>query len=482
MIAWRLAGQAALLSALCVAPVAARARTNPQAATPQAAAMPAAPTEARPVPPPGPAATGLAPTQAIDAPPVDHLFGDWDGLRAGLGPLGVNLQVDALTEFAGNVSGGTRRGATFANQVGIAADVNWERLAGLTGLSTHVILVNRSGSSDSRVFGDNLLPVQEIYGSGGDVAVHLVSVYAEETLLDKRLDIAAGRMNVENDFASSPLYCNFMNNDLCGDPKALPGGDIGHSAYPDAVWGARVKVRPREDIALTFGAYEVNQGLYTDAYYRSGFRFDSAPDSGVYLPVELAWEPKLGPDALPGHYKLGLGYDTSSGYQDFGNALALAGAPGYARRVRAGNTQEWALADQMVLRNGPGATDGIIALAGFIHNDPNNTAYGEQYFAGLIDRDFWAARPKDTIAMLVTYVEISGRLNAVEAAEQDFGLPLSNKATGLQSHEMVLEANYAIQVLPAVTLMPDFQYVFRPNAQANIQDAPVFGFRAHVQF
>ena len=49
------------------------------------------------------------------------------------------------------------------------------------------------------------------------------------------MDIAAGRMNVENDFASSPLYCNYMNNGLCGDPKALPGGDIGHSAFPDGV-------------------------------------------------------------------------------------------------------------------------------------------------------------------------------------------------------------------------------------------------------
>jgi carbohydrate-selective porin OprB len=30
--------------------------------------------------------------------------------------------------------------------------------------------------------------------------------------------------------------------------------------------------------------------------------------------------------------------------------------------------------------------------------------------------------------------------------------------------------------------MPDFQYVFRPNAQTNIQDAAVFGFRAYVNF
>lgn len=91
-----------------------------------------------------------------------------------------------------------------------------------------MIAVNRSGSNTSRLFGDNFLPVQEIYGAGGNVAVPLVSAYAQWTTPGRAFDIAVGRMNVENDFASSPLYCNYMNNALCGDPKALPGGDIGH--------------------------------------------------------------------------------------------------------------------------------------------------------------------------------------------------------------------------------------------------------------
>ena len=292
------------------------------------------------------------------------------------------------------MSGGTKQGATFANQIGLNNDINWERLAGLTGLSTHIIIVDRSGSSDSQLFGDHLLPVQEIYGSGGDVVVHLVSAYAQETLFDQRLDIAAGRMNVENDFASSSLYCAFMNNGLCGDPKALPGGDIGHSAYPDAVWAARMKVRPTSQTYLTFGVYEVNQGLYSYDNFRSGFKFDTSQDSGVYLPVQIGWEPKFGDSQMPGHYAVGVGYDTSSGYKDFGNVLATDGVPGVTARTRTGNTQFWALADQMLLRQGSGPSDGIIALAGFIHNDANNTAYAEQYFVGLIDKDFWAARPQ----------------------------------------------------------------------------------------
>jgi porin len=424
----------------------------------------------------------LSPTQAVDAPASERLFGDWGGLQNKLIELGIGIKVDAVTEFAGNVGGGTRQGATFANQIGFDADINWERLADIEGFSTHLIIVNRSGSSDSRVFGDNLLPAQEIYGSGGDVALHLVSLYAQETLLDHRLDLAAGRMNVENDFASSPLYCNFLNNALCGDPKALPGGDIGHSAYPDAVWAARLQVRPTTEIYARAGVYEVNQGLYSDSNFRTGFKFDSSQDSGVYLPVEIGWEPNFGADKLPGHYKLGFGYDTSGGHRDFTNALASASVPGYQHHSHSGNTQFWALADQMLVRQGEKSDEGIIALAGVIENDPNNTVYADQYYVGLVDRGFWTSRPRDAVALLFTYVTASDRVAKVEAVEQSLLLPLSNGATGIQSHEMLLEANYQVHVMDGVNFQPDFQYVMRPNAQSNLRDAPVFGFRLYVDF
>ncbi len=239
-------------------------------------------------------------------------------------------------------------------------------------------------------------------------------------------------MNVENDFASSPLYCNYMNNALCGDPKALPGGDIGHSAYPDAVWAARVRVRPTPTTYVQTGVYEVNQGLYSDANFRSGFKFDTSQDSGVYVPVEVAYEPLLGSAKLPGHYKIGFGYDSSSTYKDFASALNAtsntnSGAP-VSRRT--GNTQTWVLVDQMLLRQGPGDTDGIIALGGFVHNDPDNSPYAEQYFAGLLDRGFWHARPQDTIGLLFSYNTVSGVLGKAQTLEAEFGLPFSNAATG----------------------------------------------------
>ena len=408
-------------------------------------------------------------------PPVEHLFGDWGGVRTSLEQRGVNVVFDAVTEFAGNVSGGVKQGATFANQIGLEIDLDFNRLAGISGLTTHAIVVNRSGANASTLFGDNLLPVQEIYGAGGNVAVHLVSIYAQQVLFDDALSVAAGRMNVENDFASSPLYCNFMNNVLCGDPKALPGGDIGHSAYPDGVWAARARVRPRPDFYVATGVYEVNQGLYTDKYFRSGFEFDTSQDSGVYLPVEIGWEPAFGSAKLPGHYKLGFGHD-SSPFQDF------AVAPSADRPTHRGNTQIWALFDQMLLRHGDGDTSGLIALLALVRNDPARSVYAEQYTAALTDHGFWAARPKDGVGLMFSYNTVSGSLGKVQASQLEFGLPVSNNATGIQTREMVLEANYDIHVARGVDFQPEFQYIFRPNAQSNIHDAAVLGFKAHVSF
>lgn len=81
-----------------------------------------------------------------------------------------------------------------------------------------------------------------------------------------------------------------------------------------------------------------------------------------------------------------------------------------------------------------------------------------------MDRGFWDARPQDGAGILFTYVGISNRLADVESIQQSPGPPLSNKASGVQSHEMILEVNYNIRVFPGVRLQPDFRYVFRPNA------------------
>jgi porin len=426
----------------------------------------------------------IGPSEALNPPsapppaPTTHLFGDWGGARSYLDKLGIDVTLDLTSETAGNVSGGLRKGVTSPGQIGFEADIDWQKLAGIPGLSTHTVFVNRYGSPLANTIGDQVLPAQEIYGAGGNVAVHFVYTYAEESLLNGRLDIAVGHMPELNDFSSSPLYCNFMTNALCGNPKSLPGGDVGYSSYPDGVWGGRIRGRPTPDTYIQIGAFEVNQNIYSNRDgFRSGFA-GTQGDSGAIIPVEIAYEPQVGPTQMQGHYKLGFAYDTTDYNKFFDNVGSfVSGNNGTGQKIGF-----WALADQMVVRNGPGASDGLVLLAGYAHLTPGTSAYADQVFAGALYSDFWQARPADTIGFLFTWQSMSGALGKEQALDSEFGLPFANGATGIQTHEEQIELNYDISIGHGINLQPTFQYVFRPNAQSNIKDAAVLGVKTHVNF
>ncbi|GAB0114854.1 carbohydrate porin [Acidisoma sp. C75] len=70
-------------------------------------------------------------------------------------------------------------------------------------------------------------------------------------------------------------------------------------------------------------------------------------------------------------------------------------------------------------------------------------------------------------------------------AEMSPSISFSNGATGVQTNEEVLEANYDIHAFRGayrgINLMPDFQYVIHPNAQSGIPNAVVPGLKAHVE-
>ena len=222
----------------------------------------------------------------------------------------------------------------------------------------------------------------------------------------------------------------------------------------------------------------MNQGLYSYKNFRSGFKFDGSQDSGVEVPVELAYEPVIGPQAMPGRYRVGFAYDSSTNVEYFSNLQSFLGQT----RNTGHKNNYWALADQMIVRNGPGPIDGIILLAGYVHTDPSLSPYANQFFFGVLDRDFWPARPQDTIGFLFNYANVSGDLGKEQGFDQEFGLPFANGASGIQTHQEIIELNYDIYLGHGVNFEPDFQYYFRPNGQSNIKDAAVLGFKSHVNF
>ena len=182
---------------------------------------------------------------------------------------------------------------------------------------------------------------------------------------------------------------------------------------------------------------------------------------------------------MPGHYKVGFGYDTTS-YPKFLQtpSAVLSGNAGTDNKYGI-----WALADQMVYRTGPGATDGLILLGGYVHTNPSVSNYTNQVFAGALLKNFIPSRPQDTLGFLFNYANISGALGNEQGLDRAFGLPVVGSPTGgTQKHQEIIELNYNIHVLQGVSFQPLFQYYFRPNGVSNIRDAAIFGFKSNINF
>ncbi|QDH17085.1 carbohydrate porin [Swingsia samuiensis] len=428
--------------------------------------------------------------QTPPLPQPEALLTDPFGWKSWLRHRGIAVLMDTTNEFTGAITKptpgyGLRQGSSNAGQYSLENDIDWEKLAGITGFSTHGVVVGRYGIPASRMFGDNLNPSTEIYGGGGNVVVHFVYLYGEETLAHGRVDMAAGRIPLLSDFSQSPLYCNFMNNAFCGNPKASSDNTT-HSSYPDASWAARIRVRPTKSTYIQTGVYFAQAGIYNNVQYRTGFKWNGSDIHGEAIPMEAGWEPVFGPDHLPGHYKVGYAVDTAphtDNYYDVNSQPYVLS--GLQPRKLHNSWSTWVLADQMLFRhhgNHQNPAAGFTMIAGFYANSPRTQTRAQQYSIGILDSGFWKARPLDGFGINFSVVRVAKNVTDTQRLQLQNKMPLLNGSYGIQTTGEVLEAAYMIHVMRGVTFYPDFQYYFRPGAQKTLRDAAMLGFRSHIQF
>jgi porin len=347
----------------------------------------------------------------------------------------------------------------------------------------HSVIVERNGRSASADYlHDDLDAVQQIYGGGGDVFAHLVYLYAEQELANGRVDLAAGRLPVGNYFASSPLYCDFMNVIFCGNPHPLPVYP-GEPDWPAATWGGQARVIVAPTVYVMAGLFQVNP----DFGGNSGWAWFQSGSTGLSVPVEVGWVPAFGPNRLIGHYKFGFDEDTST-YPDLyigsnGQPIALTGEPG---KPRNGRRMYYLLLDQMLVRNGKDDTDGLIVFGGWVHADRNTSPLENQVFAGVLQTADFIGRPQDRLGFAASWFQVSGALTATQQLEQSLGIPLTGGGlgtpVGVQSSEAELEAMYTAAVYRGVSIMPDMQYVIHPGGTAHTPNALVLGLQTSVTF
>jgi porin len=125
---------------------------------------------------------------------------------------------------------------------------------------------------------------------------------------------------------------------------------------------------------------------------------------------------------------------------------------------------------------------GITVAAGYEYNSPEVSLFEHFAFLGLVDVGPLPWRPKDQVGFEVAYGRVSPFLTQVQQLQARLGLPLSYGAPGIETNEIILEANYHIKLYPGLYLMPDLQYIIRPSAASTYPNAWVAGFRISAMF
>lgn len=395
-----------------------------------------------------------------------HLLLDWGGVRKRLHKMGISPTLSYVNDPLGNPIGGVSRGFTNSGSLGLGLLFDLEKILGICHMHLYTSLVYRSGTSLSARRIGNQFPVQQVFG--GETFL-LNQLFIQQELFCKRLTWKIGRLNGGQDFLTSPLYYYWVSNAFDGNPISI-FFNTPFTAYPNATWGAYLGLRPTPSIEAKFAVYNGNLFIQQNRFHGANFTF-SSPE-GAFLITE--WGYHIGhPDGkiLPGRYRIGALYTTGTMMR-------------FPRGQIKGNYGYYFLLEQMICRFRPmkdsppdtGITPFVTLL--FFPSDRNQFPFFTA--SGITAKGFFSSRPHDKASLGFVYGAYSSCLRQAQI-RQDPRFQTAQYARGVpQTYEAVVEANYWFQITPWFVLVPDVQYIFRPDGTGKIPNALAVGFQVGV--
>lgn len=401
-------------------------------------------------------------------------------LNKKIDPYGIQFALSWTSETAGVVHGGRKKGADYAHQIAFSVDMDWEKIAGLTGFSTHAMILNLAGRNASTDYvGDSQIQAQEIYGGGYARLLHMNYIYGEQKLWKDRINIRVGRLSVGNEFATSPFACQFMLIATCGQPRSVQSQQ-GFTPWPGTVWGMRFLFYTTKQSYVQFGAYE-SSPWGTGKGGVAGFDWSTNAATGVFIPVEYSYSSEIGKNKLTGYYHIGAGLDTSR-FQTW-SAQATNG------NKKDNRSQFWVMIDQMLFRNDFKKDHGFYLILNYGHDSTTTSTFKDLYNVGFLNKGFWKKRPYDQIGFLFTYYTVPKGLTHAQQYQMTGNSPLNiglfsllNDAPAVQSNSTLFELNYGISAYRGIMLMPVLEYFHHVAATKAYKDAVVIGLKTNVNF
>jgi porin len=378
--------------------------------------------------------------------------GNWQGYRDKLADRGLVFSGLTDLDMQGNVSGGALRTFACSDFSLLAVDADLQRLAGIKGTLLHAEFVANAGENLSSRSLDNVLDVATAFAQPG---YYLGQMYVQQKFLGDKVIIQLGRLDTADNFASLPVFSDYVSFAPNPIPASLTNNAIYFTSLPGVEWAAVGTVWFTKSISLAAGVYNTNlpSALPFASQHGLDFSFDGSGGPMEVGQFSYSLNNEADDTGLPGAYYIG-GYYSGADYQAFSD-----------EGRKRGNYGIYFEAQQMVYRDGgPGSDIGLtpwLAVTSSPRQSINELPL--LVMAGAVYHGLIHGRSDDDTALGFYYGELSTDLTSGPA-------------------EKVLELNYTWWATPWLGITPDFQYVFNPRGASSSNNATVLGTQVQILF
>ena len=336
----------------------------------------------------------------------------------------------------------------------------------------------------------NVLNTQWNYGNGPISRLNILSLEYRHPrgLLSS---VKLGKLMQAQDFTVDPVQCYFSNFGLCGWAQGTPYM-VSIPGNPFNSYGAVLKIGADGHARLKYGVYQLAPDTFATQYHGLDFRFDQADGTAHFLELNL---PLNSPahieidDPIPVAHQADSGthlsrrsrprvlYETPlpatnitvGGWMANGR-FATVSHEGHQPSYGSQNNALYAIASLRLPSRVLGL-DNRVFLSSSVGFTPDVQNFRSGGNAGLVLAGLVPGRPFDTLNLGMAYASFNpSYLQTVDAK------------TYSPSNEVALEFNYNIAINHSISVMPNFQYIIRPNGDSSRPGVCVLGLQVWLQF
>ncbi len=372
---------------------------------------------------------------------------------------GIRFRALETNEYANVLKGGASQGDANVGQFYIGTDLDFGKLLGWKGAKFHFTLYRDYGESANKHISGTLFKQQDIYKNEYP-AWHFGLFALEQTLFHDKLDIIIGRLGTTAFYGHLQSNCFFQSGVTCGVPTVL-NSESGFGLLPSATWGSNVKYSFSKVLYVQAGAFEVNP---TIAPTNGLHHWSTTGATGFTVPFEIGYQDSnyrstRYPTEIKGGFYASTGTRSDVFYNAKGQSAGLTGtALRSATSLRSG---VYLMADRAIWRPDPATSQSLTLFGGIVKPLERDEVVDREIYSGLILRQPFASRPRDTIGFSVAWLHVSpGELAFLHDSRIHAGGPSAYE----NPNEVNFEINYGIGIGRAIRLTPNFQYTVNPES------------------